>query len=105
MKKNFVKFSAIAMMAFTTTLSLNSCGGEEKHEETTEAHEGEEHKCEEGKCEGGQCEHGDATEEATETCEGGEVADTTAATCEGGDVTEEVMVEETTEEAPAEHAE
>jgi len=91
MKKTFVKFSAVAMMAFATTLSLTSCGGEEKKEETTEAHEGgEDHKCEEGKCEHGQCEHGDATE--TETCEGGEAADSTA-TCEGGEATE----------APAEH--
>lgn len=102
MKKNFVKFSAIAMMAFTTTLSLNSCGGEEKHEETTEAQE-EGHKCEEGKCE-----HGDATEateEATETtCEGGDATEATETTCEGGDATE-VTEEATTEEAPAEHAE
>ena len=83
MKKNFKKVSLLLMLAFATTVSLNSCGDKEAEEgEHTEeaAHEEGEHKCE----------HGDEEEMKCEMGEDGEMK------CEGGDMTEEATVEEDT---------
>lgn len=74
MNVNWKKLSLVCMLAFATTLSLNSCGGEEKTAEgdNTEMSEGgDSDKCEEGKCEEGKCEDGKSDKCEEGKCEDG----------------------------------
>lgn len=83
MKKNFLKVGFMVMLAFMTTVTLTSCGGEEAAEgDATEQTDGDdEGKCEEGKCEEGKCEEGKCEDGKCESgdhkCEEGK--------CESGD--------------------
>lgn len=88
MKKNLKRVSLILMLAFATTVSLNSCGSDDAAEgDNTEANVDGEKKCEEGKCEEGKCEEGkcegDKKCEADKKCEEGK--------CEGDAKTEAEM--------------
>lgn len=93
MKKNLLKFGFMLALAFATTVSLNSCGGDHAEEgdnteatsedggdeaEDDEASTDGEMKCEPGKCQSGKCQGGDAMEgdssamheEGEQKCEG-----------------------------------
>lgn len=78
MKSTLVKIGMFTMLAFATTVSLNSCGNESEKEGTEQTEGGKceegkcegDKKCEEGKCESGKCE-GDQKSEEGMKCEEG----------------------------------